>query len=523
MKKLLSLAIIVAMITTFWSCKDDPAADNGVTITGIPATAEIDNLGTVGPVTATIEGLDGLVSLVITKGSAAFDSKTFTGETSATYDFSYTAEAADADKLITFTFTATDKDGDVATVTHVLSVGAAPAPIPNEVLAGLISANKTLTSDRIYELAGRVIVDAGVTLTINPGTIIKGREGNGSLASALIISRGAKIMAEGTAANPIIFTSILDNIQVGEKMGSNLTKIDNEKWGGLIILGKAKISAGTGDTEATIEGLPADEAYGLYGGTDDADNSGVLKYVSIRHGGSLIGEGNEINGLTLGGVGNGTVIDNIEIFATLDDGVELFGGSVNITNLLVYAQGDDGVDIDQNYSGTVSNFAVYLVDGIGTDEGTEIDGPENSTYKDGLFLLQNGYIKSDGGSGQSAADLKAKAQGELKNIVWAGFATAKVKFEGEYTVGDCTDHAGKVYTDAVQNAIDGKLKVTSSKYGELTVYSKSSGTPSTPNCSSIPQTDKNAVAAISTSNAAATGADMSVFTWTLASAKSLLN
>lgn len=396
-----------------------------------------------------------------------------------------------------------------------------PIEGPNEVLAGLINENKTLTNDKVYELAGRVIVAEGVTLTINPGTIIKGREGNGSLASALIISRGAKIIAEGTASNPIIFTSILDNIKLGETSGSNLTKTDNEKWGGLIVLGKAKISAASGDTESAIEGLPADESYGLYGGSDDNDNSGILKYVSIRHGGSLIGEGNEINGLTLGGVGNGTVIDNIEIFATLDDGIEFFGGSVNVTNLLVYWQGDDGVDIDQNFSGSVDNFAVYLGDGVGTDEGLEIDGPENATHKNGLFTLKNGTIVSDGIAG-SAADLKADAQGELQNIVWSGFAnSANIKFEAEYSTGDCTDHSGKAYKDALQNLLDRVIKITSSNYGSITIYSKSTG--GVANCTSIPQTDKDAATATSIKNANATGANMSKFAWTHAVQSALVN
>src|SRR5690606_41120018 len=102
--------------------------------------------------------------------------------------------------------------------------------------------------------------------------------------------------------------------------------------GGWIVLVKALISL-SGDLEtARSEGIPADESYGQYGGTDVADNSGVLKYISIRHGGVTIGEDNEINGLTLGGVGNGTVIDHIEVIANQDDGIEWFGGSVNVTN-----------------------------------------------------------------------------------------------------------------------------------------------------------------------------------------------
>ncbi|MDP5139240.1 MAG: hypothetical protein NWP83_02075, partial [Spirosomaceae bacterium] len=154
------------------------------------------------------------------------------------------------------------------------------------------------------------------------------------------------------------------------------------RWGGLIILGKAPISVEVG-AEAQIEGIPADESYGRYGGTEAADNSGVLEYVSIRHGGITIGANNEINGLTLGGVGSGTVINNVEVANTADDGIEFFGGTVNVTNALVWSQGDDGYDVDQAYAGTVTNF-IYIA-GNNSDHGLEIDGPEGSTNANGRF------------------------------------------------------------------------------------------------------------------------------------------
>ncbi|XOV92703.1 MAG: hypothetical protein ACFHWX_21175 [Bacteroidota bacterium] len=396
--------------------------------------------------------------------------------------------------------------------------------ISEEVKTGLITANETWTADRIYELAGRVIVDEGVTLTIDPGTIIKGREGSGSLASALIVARGGKIMAEGTADNPIIFTSILDNIEVGQKAGSNLDKTDNQLWGGLIVLGKAPISAEEGDTEASIEGIPADDSFGLYGGDVANDNSGIIKYVSIRHGGSLIGDGNEINGITLGGVGSGTTIDHVEVFATLDDGIEFFGGTVNVSNLLIYWQGDDGVDIDQNYAGTVSNFVVMHGDGVGTDEGLEIDGPEG-TASDGLFTLENGSIISDGIAG-SAADLKSKAQGTLSNIKFSGYeggAKIKVRYSTK-------DNCGTVKTDAYTHMTDGtpSLVIEGSEFGSISVYTGSfntadgSGEDGVDAECDVPADAQTAAASKATSTTA-TGADMSVFSgWTLADMNSLL-
>lgn len=386
----------------------------------------------------------------------------------------------------------------------------------NEVKSGIITANETWTNDRIYELAGRVIVDDGVVLTIEPGTIIKGREGSGSQASALIVSRGAKIQAEGTASAPIIFTSALDNIAVGQMTGTNLDETDNAKWGGVVILGKAPISAEDGDAEASIEGIPADESFGLYGGSAANDNSGVFKYVSIRHGGTLIGEGNEINGLTLGGVGTGTVIDHVEIFATLDDGIEFFGGTVNVSNLLVYWQGDDGVDIDQNFSGTVDNFVVSHGAGVETDEGLEIDGPEG-TLKNGLFILKNGTITNDGKEG-SAADIKSKAQGTLQNIKFSGYANAKLKIRASYN-NNCLDSKEDAFSHLT--GANPSLVITNTEFDVIEVYTKSQNDAGTSDCT-VSDADQAAASAAVTS-AVATGADGAVFSgWTAASVNGLL-
>lgn len=384
----------------------------------------------------------------------------------------------------------------------------------NIVKVGLLTADETWTANNIYELAGRVIVNEGITVTIEPGTIVKGRTGNGSLASALIVSRGAKLMAEGTATSPIIFTSILDDIAVGETVGTNLSKTDNQKWGGLIILGKAPISAADGDDVASIEGIPADDAFGLYGGTDAADNSGSLKYVSVRHGGALIGSGNEINGITLGGVGTGTTLENIEVFANFDDGVEFFGGTVNATNVIVSYQGDDAIDIDQNYSGTIKNFVV--VQGGSTDEGLELDGPEG-TLADGFFTLENGLVKTEDGNG-SGADLKSKTQGTIKNVVFQGFADGKnIKVRSSFS-DNCVNPKTDTYDYLI--AATPKMKLENTSWtGSVVVYTASEDDNDAP-CP-VPATYGPAAntAAVSSTSA---GADVSVFTWTVSHAKGLL-
>ncbi|MBT4916556.1 MAG: hypothetical protein HON66_06980 [Formosa sp.] len=285
-------------------------------------------------------------------------------------------------------------------------------------ISGMISESTTWTNDNIYVLNQKVVVSSGVVLTIQAGTIIKGTEGNGSLASALIVAQGGKLNAAGTATEPIIFTSINDNIEVGQTAGTNLDETNSGLWGGLIVLGNAPCSF-SGDVEVVqIEGIPADDSFGLYGGGDATDSSGVYQYISIRHGGALIGEGNEINGLTLGGVGSETIIDNIEVVANVDDGIEFFGGTVNASNLLVWAQGDDGLDIDQGYSGTINNAIVIL--GSNSDHAFEIDGPEGTAT--GSFTLINATIIGNSVTENGEyADYRSGAMGTTQNIYAYGF------------------------------------------------------------------------------------------------------
>jgi len=288
--------------------------------------------------------------------------------------------------------------------------------------SGFIETDETWESECIYVLNNKVVVPDGVTLTIEPGTIIKGTSGTGSLASALVVARGGKVLANGSASQPIVFTSTADDITVGESNGTNLDQNDRGLWGGLVVLGYAP-SSFAGDVDALqIEGIPAEDTWGLYGGNDPNDNSGVYKYISIRHGGALIGEGNEINGLTLGGVGAGTEIDNIEVVGNVDDGIEFFGGTVDASNLLVWAQGDDAIDIDQAYSGTVDNVVVHL--GDISDHAFEIDGPEGSL--NGSFILQNASIFGNGITENGEyADYRSNAMGSTSGVFASGFPAGK--------------------------------------------------------------------------------------------------
>lgn len=283
------------------------------------------------------------------------------------------------------------------------------------VISSNITSNTTWQTGKVYVLSGRIAVTSGVTLTIQPGVVVKGEVGSGANATALLIARGAKIMAEGTASQPIIFTSVADEIMPGQVASPNMEPTLEGLWGGLMIMGKAKGSFAGDVSEIQIEGIPASDINGLYGGNDDADNSGVLKYISIRHGGANIGEGNEINGLTLGGVGSGTVIENVEVVANQDDGIEWFGGTVSVKNALIWNSGDDAVDTDQSWAGTLDNFIIIC--GTNTDHALEIDGPEGSY--NAAHTVKNGSVK--GHPNSEFADFRAGARGTFSNLYFFNF------------------------------------------------------------------------------------------------------
>jgi hypothetical protein len=201
----------------------------------------------------------------------------------------------------------------------------------------------------------------------------------------------------------------------------------NGLWGGLLILGRAPISA---EAEAMqIEGIPASDLNGLYGGTDPADNSGILRYVSIRHGGANIGEGNEINGLTLGGVGTGTVIEHVEIVSNQDDGIEWFGGTVNVKNAVVWNTGDDAIDTDQSWGGTLDNFIIINPG----DECLELDGPEGTMAA--KHILKNGSCYA--GDAQGLVDLDPNSDVDMDGIYFFGLKAGQ-DFDELPTAYACT-------------------------------------------------------------------------------------
>jgi hypothetical protein len=231
----------------------------------------------------------------------------------------------------------------------------APINVPSTTtLSGNISVTTTLTADKEWTLKGYVYITDGATLIIQPGTVIKS---DISEKGALCIERGAKIQAEGTAAKPIIFTS---GRPAGERAPGD--------WGGIVILGRAKTNR---NSEPTIEG-------GIgraYGGSNDEDNSGVMKYVRIEYAGIAALPNSEINALTLGAVGSKTVIENVQTIYANDDAFEFFGGTVSPKYLYAYATADDDYDFDFGYTGKVS-FSISRRDPQFVDTGDAGNGIE---------------------------------------------------------------------------------------------------------------------------------------------------
>ena len=273
---------------------------------------------------------------------------------------------------------------------------AAPAALfgADIVVNSNITSNRTWTKTNTYILDGRVFVTDGVTLTIEPGTVIKGKARAAQDASALVIARGGRINAAGTAAEPIVFTAEADSLN------GNLGQNDRGLWGGVVILGRARTNTASG--QGNIEGIPTTEPLGIYGGTDDADNSGVFRYVSIRHAGSLLGPNNELNGLTMGAVGSGTTVEYVEVFANADDGFEWFGGTVNGKYLVSAFNDDDAFDWDEGYRGKLQ-FLFTIQDPRVGNHAFESDG--GTTPEDGQpYAIPTIYNYTAIGSGAASTN-----------------------------------------------------------------------------------------------------------------------
>ena len=277
---------------------------------------------------------------------------------------------------------------------------------------GDISSDVAWTSNNTYYLNSQAFVKDGVTLTIEAGTEILGRyDANYSAdnpAPCLVVEQGGKIIAQGTAEAPITFRSELDATDPNYGNGRGL-------WGGLIINGYAPI-ANDGGT-ANVEGLTGVP----YGGTDPDDNSGVLRYVRVWNGGSSIAPDNEINGITLAGVGRGTTVEYCEVGLNFDDGFEMFGGTVDLKYCSVIAVGDDAFDTDAGYQGRGQFLLVVRADD--SDKGHEMDSKTNGDLDSQPRShphFANVTVISSVAHGEDALRLREGTGGDFRNYIIHG-------------------------------------------------------------------------------------------------------
>jgi len=304
--------------------------------------------------------------------------------------------------------------------------------IPNQILTGTNNWYRT----NVYVLNGGVFVMSNAVLNIEAGTVIKGHNlgGQGTNVGALYITRGARIFAEGTPQNPIIFTADIDNTDDPGDMdiwGPNA----RGHWGGVVLFGNATINSAVnnaGDAAnpryEAFEGLDPDFTLNgqfvfRYGGTNDNDNSGVMRYVSIRHGGTVLAPNKELNGLSFAAVGRGTTIEYVEAYAAADDGFEFFGGTVNTRYLVSAFNDDDSFDTDMGYSGTNQFwFAIQAPDK--RNYGMELNNQVNEQPQDTQRLPPSDFkVYNMTIIGAGALDTTVPNGGEDAGIAlrpWAG-------------------------------------------------------------------------------------------------------
>ena len=347
--------------------------------------------------------------------------------------------------LIAMLFTGCSTDDTADVILNVNNGGSNGGGSTGTTISGTYTSDLTLEAGTEYTLNGSLIMATGTTLTIPAGTTIKALAQGSDVYIA--ISQGATINAMGTAANPIVLTSNASNPQAGD-------------WGGLIILGKAPVNsvAGSATSTSEIASLP-------YGGTQSGDDSGSISYVRVEYSGGSADGQSENNGISFYGVGNGTLVEYIQVYEGKDDGVEFFGGTVNVDYVSIVNAQDDSIDWTEGYTGTITN--AYVKHGADHDKGIEADGyntdiGNNSSpifwskpTVNNLTIIGNGST-----TGNEAVRLREGTQGLFNNISIQGFAEG---FDLDGDQGDSPTGAGVLSND---------LQVTDVLFTDVTLKMK---------------------------------------------------
>ncbi len=321
-----------------------------------------------------------------------------------------------------------------------------------------IAVSTTWTANNVYNLTQQIYVLPGATLTIQPGTVVASTTNTGG---SLAVCKGAQIFVQGTELNPVIMTSTADtatwvgnNPKTGTWRSGDVANptVGANEWGNLTCMGGAYISAnnhGNGTTnspapsgsnvaamEGLIAGFPGDTKV-LYGGGNDDDDTGSITYVSLRYGGKVVGLGNELNGLSMGGIGRGTDVHHVEIMNNVDDGVETWGGTVNYKNLSIWNIGDDCFDVDEGWRGKaqflllVQGYSANAAQGSGVgDNCFEIDGAEDSDWQPvTTTTIYNATVIGQPVDGDHGTAWRDNARVQYRNCVFMDLGERLVAFD----------------------------------------------------------------------------------------------
>jgi hypothetical protein len=353
-----------------------------------------------------------------------------------------------------------------AMLTSLATLGTAGAAQAADIVVNTnITTSTTWTANNVYNLTAQVYVEPGATLTIEAGTIVASNQGS------LAVVRGGDLIIQGTKENPVVFTSSADRATwIGDDIKTSQWRLAANEWGNITIMGEGYISTClVGNTafpdagnEADMEGLTTGPSFDRFGGGNDDDDSGSISYLSLRYGGKVVGLGNELNGLSLGGIGRGTDIQFVEIMNNVDDGIEIWGGTVGIKNFSIWNVGDDSFDVDMGWRGKaqfgliVQGASVAAAQGSGIgDNAFEVDGAEPADYQPvttaaiyncTVVGVPNGFINPNtlvaGAGADHGTAWRDNARVQYRNMVFLDLGERLVGFDN--TGDTCQSFGGGV-------------------------------------------------------------------------------